>query len=75
VTQLDPESVEDRTAHLLVALEHRTVLGQATGILMERYQLDAGTAFRVLLRTSSERNRKVYDIAQQLVAEGHAEDL
>ena len=34
VEEQDPEA-EERIAHLLVALEHRTVLGQATGMVME----------------------------------------
>ncbi len=32
---------EERIQHLLVALERRTVIGQATGIVMERFKLDA----------------------------------
>lgn len=48
-------------------LVRRTMIGQATGILMERYQLDAHAAFEVLRRTSQESGRKVYDLAIELV--------
>jgi hypothetical protein len=51
-------------------LVRRTMIGQATGILMERYRLDAHQAFEVLRRTSSETGRKVYDLAIDMV-NGH----
>lgn len=50
------------------ALETRTVIGQATGVLMERYGLDAETAFNVLRRISNQKNRKLHDLAAQVVA-------
>lgn len=53
------------------ALETRTVIGQATGIVMERYGLDADTAFKVMRRLSSEHNRKLRDLAAEVVAERH----
>ena len=71
----DPNTAEERVQHLLVALERRTVIGQATGILIERYTLSPEGAFAALARVSSERNRKLYDIAVELVAEGHSEGL
>ena len=55
--------------HLARALETRTVIGQATGMVMERYGLDAQTAFNVLRRLSSQDNRKLRDLAQQVVAD------
>lgn len=71
----DLEASDERVRHLLTALEHRTVIGQATGIVMERYKLRKEAAFAALLRLSSERNRKVYEIAEELVEEGHSEGL
>lgn len=68
VEEQDPAEADERIAHLLVALEHRTVLGQATGIVMERYEIDADAAFRTLVRLASDHRRKVYEIAQELVA-------
>jgi AmiR/NasT family two-component response regulator len=71
----DLEAADERVRHLLTALEHRTVIGQATGIVMERYDLRPDAAFAVLVRISSQRNRKVYEIAEDLVSNGHTEGL
>jgi GAF domain-containing protein len=48
-------------------LVRRTVIGQATGIVMERYHLDQHQAFEVLRRISQESGRKVHDLAIDLV--------
>lgn len=53
---------------LRVAIESRTVIGQAEGILMERFGLSAGQAFAALVRASSVANRKLSAIAGELVA-------
>jgi GAF domain-containing protein len=53
---------------LAAALETRAVIGQATGILMERFQLDADVCFNILRRLSQQNNLKLRDIAAQLVA-------
>ncbi len=45
----------------------RQVIGQATGIVMERYGLDEGRAFEYLLRVSSLANQKLRDIAREMV--------
>lgn len=55
--------------HLARALETRTVIGQATGMIMERYGLDEQAAFNVLRRLSSQHNRKLNDLARQVVAD------
>jgi transcriptional regulator with GAF, ATPase, and Fis domain len=52
---------------LQYGLVRRTMIGQATGIVMERYRLDANQAFEVLRRVSQERNRKVLDLALDLI--------
>jgi GAF domain-containing protein len=52
---------------LNAALATRKVIGQALGILMERYQLDEDRAFRFLVRVSQASNVKLRDIAQELV--------
>lgn len=48
---------------LLAALAGRDIIGQAKGILMERYQITQTAAFAVLVRTSQFNNRKLRDIA------------
>jgi GAF domain-containing protein len=53
--------------HLNAALDRRTVIGQAEGILMERYGLKAERAFELLRRVSSHSNTKLHDVAAELV--------
>ena len=52
--------------HLHLALSSRDLIGQAKGILMERYDLDASQAFAVLTRYSQESNRKLRDICAEI---------
>lgn len=53
--------------HLAQAVDARKLVGQAMGILMERYDLDADRAFEVLRRYSQDTNRKLRDVAQDLI--------
>jgi GAF domain-containing protein len=48
-------------------LQSRKVIGQAIGILMERYQINEDRAFAFLVRASSHGNRKLREVAQELV--------
>jgi GAF domain-containing protein len=48
------------------ALGGRTVIGQATGILMERFDLPADRAFGVLSKLSQDRNVKLRQLAEQI---------
>ncbi|UOY03164.1 GAF and ANTAR domain-containing protein [Blastococcus sp. PRF04-17] len=57
-------------ANLQRAVSSRDVIGQAKGILMERFKLTADQAFAVLSRTSQETNRKLIDIARELAETG-----
>lgn len=49
------------------ALSNRTVIGQAEGMLMERFGLTAEQAFSVLVRVSQNDNRRLFLIADELV--------
>ena len=53
--------------HLEIAIANRTVIGQAEGILMERFDLAPDHAFAVLRRVSQHRNVKLNRIAEDLV--------
>jgi GAF domain-containing protein len=64
------QNAQNLAANLQKALDSRAVIDQAKGILMERYKLTAGQAFQVLVRISMQTNRKVRDIADQLVMTG-----
>jgi GAF domain-containing protein len=54
------------------ALLSRKVIGQAIGLLMERYDIDADRAFAFLVRASSHGNIKLREIAERLVDEKNA---
>lgn len=54
------------------AVKSRTTIGQAVGIVMERYDLSDEHAFAFLRRLSSHRNVKLRTIAQELIAETRA---
>ena len=64
-----------RSDQLTQALDTRTLIGQATGRLMERYGLDPSAAFNLLARLSSQTNTKLRDLAVELVETGHLDDL
>lgn len=50
-----------------LALQSRTVIGQAEGMVMERLGIDADQALAYLKRVSSHTNTKLVQVAQQLV--------
>jgi GAF domain-containing protein len=62
-----------RHDQLAAGLATRDLIGQAKGILMERYQIDAQKAFALLVRVSQHRNRKLHDVAVELATTGHLE--
>lgn len=55
-------------ASLRTALASRDLIGQAKGILMERYAVDGAAAFELLARLSQQDNRRLVDIAADVVA-------
>jgi hypothetical protein len=52
-------------------LVSRDIIGQAKGVIMERFNLDAVEAFEVLTRLSQQSNIKVIDIAKGLIDSEH----
>jgi len=52
------------------AVDSRDLIGQAKGMLMERYRIDADRAFRVLVRASQHNHTKLRDVATELVTTG-----
>ena len=52
---------------LRTALASRDTIGQAKGILMERYHLDGAAAFDLLRKTSQDRNIKLNRVAAHVV--------
>jgi GAF domain-containing protein len=58
----------DINENLQQALVSRAVIEQAKGILMSQSRIPADEAFAILTRASQRENRKLRDIAQELVA-------
>jgi GAF domain-containing protein len=56
-----------REEGLRVAIDSRHLIGQAQGILMERFGLTADKAFAVLRRYSQDNNVKLRDLAEEVV--------
>jgi GAF domain-containing protein len=59
-----------KVANLGTALASRDVIGQAKGILMERYKIAPDQAFALLARVSMDTNRKLHEVAEHLTATG-----
>jgi AmiR/NasT family two-component response regulator len=57
---------------LNAALENRDVIGQAKGIIMSAMHCTADAAFAVLVQQSQLQNRKLWEVASELVAQQHA---
>jgi GAF domain-containing protein len=53
---------------LQIAIDARKLIGQAQGILMERFDLDADRAFEFLRRQSQHHNVKLRNVAEWVVA-------
>jgi GAF domain-containing protein len=64
------QSARQMADNLQIALESRAVIDQAKGILIERYKLTPDQAFQFLARASMTTNRKLRDIADELVRTG-----
>jgi GAF domain-containing protein len=60
----------EQLSNARVAVASRDVIGQAKGILMERFKLDAEQAFALLARISQDSNRKLRDVAEELATTG-----
>lgn len=54
---------------LQVAIDARKLIGQAQGLLMQRYSIDGDRAFEVLRRQSQEDNVKLREVADRVVTE------
>ncbi|MBV9041492.1 MAG: ANTAR domain-containing protein [Acidimicrobiia bacterium] len=56
--------------HLRRALVSRDVIGQAKGILMERFKVTADEAFRLLVAASQHQNIRVAELSANLAGTG-----
>jgi GAF domain-containing protein len=60
----------EKVRHLNIAVSRRDLVGQAKGILMERFRISAEQAFALLVRVSQDNNLKLYDVAEELTRTG-----
>ncbi|MGA9872217.1 MAG: GAF and ANTAR domain-containing protein [Rhodococcus sp. (in: high G+C Gram-positive bacteria)] len=60
----------NKTQQFTSALASRDIIGQAKGMIMERYKVDALRAFELLAKLSQDANVPVVELAEQLVATG-----
>lgn len=59
-----------RHRNIVAALGSRDIIGQAKGILMERFGITADAAFTVLLRMSQDLNIKLREVSAELCSTG-----
>ncbi|GAB88601.1 GAF and ANTAR domain-containing protein [Gordonia rhizosphera] len=55
---------------LRAALSSRDLIGQAKGMLMERFRIDADAAFLLLSRLSQDSNTKLVEVATRIIDAG-----
>jgi len=71
LTNMDAlQDARDLAENLQKAIEFRSVIEQAKGVLIERYKVTADQAFRLLADASMKTNRKLRDVAEDLVLTG-----
>jgi AmiR/NasT family two-component response regulator len=63
-------AIDWQVDQLKTAVRSRDVIGMAKGIVMQWAQVDESAAFRLLVKTSQDTNRKLRDVAQELVRTG-----
>jgi AmiR/NasT family two-component response regulator len=66
---------QDLVEELQTALRTSRMIGQAIGIIMTRRFVTQGEAFTLLRRTSNNTNRKLREIAEDIVVTGDAAAL
>jgi GAF domain-containing protein len=62
----------ERERGLTDALESRTIIGQAQGILMQTFNIDAETAFSFLRRISQHENIRLHALAEAITVQRDA---
>lgn len=66
----DRGAAAEQVEQLHRALEHRVVIGQAQGVLMQLLKITAADAHALLVAASNHRNEKLRDVAAQIVEQG-----
>ena len=64
------DAAQTTVGQLRQALQTNRTTGTAVGIVMTRYELNPERAFKVLVRTSQQSNRKLHEVAADVVRTG-----
>lgn len=75
VIAIEAAQTQDTAENLEMALLRSRTIGAAMGILMERHKLTPDRAFDLLRTASQDHNRKLADIAAELVETGTTDGL
>lgn len=72
ITELQADGLvhREQTANLALALRTSRTIGAAVGILMSRHHLGEEQAFQLLKKASMDSNRKLREVAGQVVETG-----
>ncbi|MET0930795.1 MAG: GAF and ANTAR domain-containing protein [Aeromicrobium sp.] len=62
----------ERLDGLTTALETRTTIAQAQGILMQKFDIDAASAFQFLKRISQHENTRLFTVAEAIIVQREA---
>jgi GAF domain-containing protein len=62
----------ERLEGVVTALETRTTIAQAQGILMQKFDIDADAAFQFLKRISQHENRRLFSVAEAIIVQREA---
>lgn len=62
----------EKSAGLETALESRSTIAQAQGILMQKFDIDADAAFEFMRRISQHENRRLFSVAEAIVVQRSA---
>lgn len=65
----------EKAEGLATALESRTIIAQAQGILMQKFEIDADAAFDFLKRISQHENRRLFSVAEAIVVQRESNAL
>jgi response regulator NasT len=66
----ETEQLSDKVDQLETALERRSIIERAKGIVMERHSVDERAAFELLREHARSSNRRVLDVARAVI-DGH----
>ena len=64
------DAADAKADHLQLALGHSRDIGAAVGILMAHHKMQQVDAFELLRSTSQDQNRKLYELALEVVNTG-----